>query len=129
MKGLRDCIKLREVLKGEARLVGYNLPLIFDGLFNGREDAAYAGLKNISGRWVLTGTDEEIDPDATYTVLVPSYIYEGGDGYRIGDYDPDGHDTSVLYHQPALDWIEAQGSIKVNPIEAAEQMSVNRENQ
>jgi len=32
MKGLRDCIRLREVLKGEARLVGYNLPLIFDGL-------------------------------------------------------------------------------------------------
>ena len=29
---LRDCIRLREVLKGEARFVGYNLPLIFDGL-------------------------------------------------------------------------------------------------
>ncbi len=32
MKGLRDCIRLREVFKGEAKLVGYNLPLIFDGL-------------------------------------------------------------------------------------------------
>jgi hypothetical protein len=32
MKGLRDCIRQREVLKGKARLVGYNLPLIFDGL-------------------------------------------------------------------------------------------------
>jgi len=56
-------------------------------------------------------------PDATYTVLVNSFIYEGGDGYRIGDYDPDGHDTSVLYRQPTLDWIEAQGSSMVNPID------------
>jgi len=84
---------------------------------NSREDAAYVGVKNISGRWVLTATDEEIDPDATYTVLVNSFIYEGGDGYRIGDYDPDGHDTSVLYRQPTLDWIEAQGSSMVNPID------------
>ena len=84
---------------------------------NSRDDAAYAGVKNINGRWVLTATDEEIDPDATYTVLVPSYIYEGGDGYRIGDYDPDGQDTSVLYRQPTLDWIETQGSSMVNPID------------
>lgn len=83
------------------------------------DNLAYAGIKNVSGRWVLSESGEEIDPNATYTVLVNSFIYAGGSGYRFGEYDPDGYDTSIPYRQPLIDWIEAQVSSASNPIDTA----------
>jgi 5'-nucleotidase/UDP-sugar diphosphatase len=83
------------------------------------DNLAYAGVKNVSGRWVMSETGEEIDPTATYVVLVNSYIYAGGSGYQFGEYDPNGYDTSVLYRQPTIDWIEAQGASMASPIDDA----------
>lgn len=83
------------------------------------DNLAYAGVKNVSGRWVMTDTGEEIDPNATYVVLVNSYIYGGGSGYLFGEYDPNGYDTSILYRDPTIQWIEAQGSSMANPIDDA----------
>jgi 2',3'-cyclic-nucleotide 2'-phosphodiesterase (5'-nucleotidase family) len=82
-------------------------------------DLATAGVKNVSGRWVLTATEEELDPNGKYVVLVNSYIYAGGSGYKFGDYDPNGYDTSVPYRQPLIDWIEAQGTSRDAPIDDA----------
>jgi 2',3'-cyclic-nucleotide 2'-phosphodiesterase (5'-nucleotidase family) len=88
-------------------------------MINMGDGLAYAGIKNVSGRWVLSGSGEEIDPNMTYAVLVNSFIYAGGSGYRFGEYDPDGYDTSIPYRQPLIDWIEAQVSSASNPIDTA----------
>ncbi|MGD8456055.1 MAG: bifunctional UDP-sugar hydrolase/5'-nucleotidase [Anaerolineales bacterium] len=84
-----------------------------------RNDLAYAGVENVSGRWVMSETGEEIDPKATYVVLVNSYNYSGGGNFMFGQYDPNGYDTSVLYRDPIIDWIEAQGSSTAAPIDDA----------
>jgi len=82
-------------------------------------DLAYAGVKNVSGQWVLSDTGEGLDPNGAYTVLVNSFIYAGGSGYQFSDYDPNGYDTSVPYRQPLIDWITTQGSSENNPIDDA----------
>ena len=68
---------------------------------------------------ILTETGEEIKPGAIYVVLVNSFMYAGGSGFRLQDYDPDGNDTAVPYRQPLIDWIIAQGSSAETPIDAA----------
>jgi 2',3'-cyclic-nucleotide 2'-phosphodiesterase (5'-nucleotidase family) len=83
------------------------------------DNLAYAGIMNVSGRWVLSESGVEIDPNATYVILVNSFIYAGGSGYQFGEYDPNGYDTSVPYRQPLIDWIEAQESSASNPIDDA----------
>ncbi len=88
-------------------------------------DLAYAGVKNVSGQWILSDTGETLDPNANYTVLVNSFIYAGGSGYEFSDYDPNGYDTSVFYRQPLIDWITAQGSDKNYPIDDAIDALVN----
>jgi 2',3'-cyclic-nucleotide 2'-phosphodiesterase (5'-nucleotidase family) len=82
-------------------------------------DLAYAGVKNVSSQWVLSETGEALDPNMSYIVLVNSFIYAGGSGYQFSDYDPNGYDTSVAYRQPLIDWITAQGSSEINPIDDA----------
>jgi 5'-nucleotidase/UDP-sugar diphosphatase len=88
--------------------------LVFRG-----DDLAYAGVKNVSGQWVLSDTGETLDPNANYTILVNSFIYAGGSGYQFSDYDPNGYDTSIPYRQPLIDWIRAQGSSEIDPIDDA----------
>jgi 5'-nucleotidase/UDP-sugar diphosphatase len=91
-----------------------------ENTMNGRGgELAYAGVRNVSGRWVMSESGEEIDPNETYVVLVNSYIYAGGSGYMFGEYDPNGYDTSILYRDPTIEWIEAQGSSMANPIDDA----------
>lgn len=82
-------------------------------------DLAYAGVENVSGQWLLSKTGETLDPNASYIVLVNSFIYAGGNGYQFLEYDPDGYDTSVPYRQPLIDWITAQGSSEIAPIDEA----------
>jgi hypothetical protein len=50
---------------------------------------------------------------------VNSFMYAGGSGFRLQDYDPDGYDTTVPYRQPLIDWIIAQGSSAETPIDPA----------
>jgi hypothetical protein len=57
MKGLRDCIRLREVFKGEGRGVGYNLPLIFDGLLYTKKKL----IEKIQTYWPEVNRQEIID--------------------------------------------------------------------
>jgi len=90
-----------------------------ENTLNIRDDLAYAGVKFMSGKWILTATGEEIKPGAIYVVLVNSFMYAGGSGFRLQDYDPDGFDTTVPYRQPLIDWIIAQGSSAETPIDPA----------
>jgi 5'-nucleotidase / UDP-sugar diphosphatase len=81
-----------------------------------RHKSAMAGVAMIGGQWMLTKTNNPLDPQQNYHVLVNSFIYAGGDGYDFATYDPDGYDTAIHYRQPLLDWLLTQGFSKSMPI-------------
>ncbi|MBN1956528.1 MAG: bifunctional metallophosphatase/5'-nucleotidase [Anaerolineae bacterium] len=58
-----------------------------------------------------------LDPQATYHVLVNSYIYQGGDGYLFGTQDPDAYDTGIHWRDPVIEWLRIQGTSPEQPLE------------
>ena len=86
----------------------------------GQDSAAIGGVYRDNFRWYLKETDEELEPEAFYTVLVNDFMYAGGDDYALlAVYDPDGYNTAINWRQPVIDWIMAQDSSSENPIDAA----------
>ncbi|MCC6747435.1 MAG: bifunctional metallophosphatase/5'-nucleotidase [Deltaproteobacteria bacterium] len=79
---------------------------------------ATSGLRLDHGRAILTSTGQELDATHTYRVLVNSFMYGGGDGFRFKRQDPAGYDTTIDWRQPVIDWVVAQGSSAANPLEA-----------
>lgn len=77
------------------------------------------GMRFRQGGWILDKTREPIDADATYSVLVNSFMYGGGDNFNLlAEFAPDGYNTGVHWRQPMIDWMEAQNSSVDNPIDA-----------
>lgn len=77
-----------------------------------------AGLTRVEEEWIESDTGEIIAANKQYRVLVNSFMYAGGDNFEgIAAYDPDGFDTGINYRQPFLDWIAAQQSSQVNPLQ------------
>jgi 2',3'-cyclic-nucleotide 2'-phosphodiesterase (5'-nucleotidase family) len=86
----------------------------------GQDSAAIGGVYRDNFRWYLKATEEALDPDGFYTVLVNDFMYAGGDDYaHLAVYDPDAYDTAINWRQPVIDWIIAQNSSPDNPIDAA----------
>lgn len=86
----------------------------------GQDSAAVGGVYRENFRWYLKVTDEELDPDELYTVLVNDFMYAGGDDYALlAVYDPDGYNTAINWRQPVIDWIMAQDSSPAIPIDEA----------
>ncbi|MBN1934029.1 MAG: bifunctional metallophosphatase/5'-nucleotidase [Anaerolineae bacterium] len=82
----------------------------------------------LSGRELLENIDccnpvlgdiapDEIDPLATYHVLVNDYMYGGGDGYRLKEHDPDAYHTGIDWRQPVIDWLISLGTSPDNPLD------------
>lgn len=65
------------------------------------------GMHRQDGRWVLSATGAMLDENATYRVLVNSFMYSGGDNFgAFPAADPNGFDTGVNYRQPFVDWLQ-----------------------
>ena len=78
------------------------------------------GIHHESGGWIVDKTGEELDPEASYSLLVTDFLYAGGDDYTmLADYDPDAYNTAISWRQPVIDWIRSQGSGPDTPIDAA----------
>jgi 5'-nucleotidase/UDP-sugar diphosphatase len=78
------------------------------------------GLHRQGIQWILNKTGHPLDPEATYSVLVNDFIYNGGDGYTLlAQSDPNGYDTAINWRQPVIDWIKAQNSTPANPLDDA----------
>lgn len=60
----------------------------------------------------------DIDPQATYRVLVNDFMYGGGDGYRLQEYDPDAYDTGIDWRQPLIDWLVSLDTSPDNPLDS-----------
>jgi 5'-nucleotidase/UDP-sugar diphosphatase len=59
----------------------------------------------------------ELDPEATYHVLVNNFIYAGGDDYLFSIHNPDGYDTGIQWREPVIEWIIAQETSPERPLE------------
>jgi len=79
---------------------------------------AIGGMHQEGGAWFLDATGAPLDGQQTYHVLVNDFMYAGGDDYTLlGEFDPDAYNTAIDWRQPVIDWITAQGSSEVNPID------------
>jgi 5'-nucleotidase/UDP-sugar diphosphatase len=58
-----------------------------------------------------------LDPEATYHVLVNSFIYTGGDDYLFATHDPNGYNTGIPWREPVIEWILAQQTSAERPLE------------
>jgi 2',3'-cyclic-nucleotide 2'-phosphodiesterase (5'-nucleotidase family) len=79
---------------------------------------AAAGVKRVNNKYVLTKTNQPIDPDTTYRVLVNDFMYLGGDKFPLQQQDPRGYDTAIHWRQPVIDWLIAQNSSASAPIDS-----------
>jgi 2',3'-cyclic-nucleotide 2'-phosphodiesterase (5'-nucleotidase family) len=85
-----------------------------------RSNLATGGVYRDGVNWHLIATDEKIERDEIYAVLVNDFMYAGGDGYDfLAQYDPEGYNTAIDWRQPVIDWIIAQESGPDNPIDSA----------
>jgi 2',3'-cyclic-nucleotide 2'-phosphodiesterase/3'-nucleotidase len=59
----------------------------------------------------------ELNPEATYHVLVNSFMYTGGNGYLFSEQNPDGYDTGNHYRDPVIQWILSQKTSREHPLD------------
>ena len=65
--------------------------------------------------WRADGS--ELDPAATYYVLLNDFMYNGGDGYLFGEQDPAGYNTGISWRQPLIDYLLALATTPEDPLE------------
>lgn len=60
----------------------------------------------------------DLDPGASYRVLVNSFMYEGGSGYLFSDQNPNGYDTGIHWRDPIIKWILSKQTSPERPLES-----------
>jgi len=60
---------------------------------------------------------DPLDPEATYRVIVNSYIYEGGERYLFSRQNPRGRTIRTNFRNPAIDWILSKETSSGRPLE------------
>lgn len=77
-----------------------------------------AGLQRRGRQWLLTKTGQPLQMDETYTMLLNSFMYDGGDNFGvIREADPGGFDTGANYRQPFVDWLKRQETSERKPLQ------------
>ncbi len=82
---------------------------------------AVAGLtyRRSGGRATATlKNGRALDPEATYRVLVNSFMYTGGDKYLFQAQNPKGYNLGVQMQEPVIKWIQAQKTSLKRPLES-----------
>jgi 5'-nucleotidase/UDP-sugar diphosphatase len=81
---------------------------------------AVAGLTyHQAGARIIAELDDgsPLDPEATYHVLVNSFMYTGGDDYLFAIHDPDAYDTGIHWRDSVIEWILAQQTSAERPLD------------
>jgi 2',3'-cyclic-nucleotide 2'-phosphodiesterase (5'-nucleotidase family) len=58
-----------------------------------------------------------LEPDASYHVLVPDSLYEGGNHFEVRQYDPEAIYTGTDWRTPVVNWVKSLNTSHQNPIE------------
>jgi len=59
----------------------------------------------------------DLDPGATYRVLINSYMYSGGDNYLFRTQNSNGYSLGVRMEEPVIKWIQSQKTSPRRPLE------------
>jgi 2',3'-cyclic-nucleotide 2'-phosphodiesterase (5'-nucleotidase family) len=74
--------------------------------------------RRAGGRLIAKLKDgRDLDPGATYRVLVNSFMYAGGDNYLFAKQNPDGYDTGIHDRDPVIQWIISRQTSRERPVE------------
>ena len=125
--GLREGLPAGEITFGDVfnimpfdnTIIGADVPggIIKEVLAAGTRPVV-AGLQQSAEGLVLSKTGELLQDDKIYSLLINSFMYEGGDNYgAIAEYDPNGVNTDMSYRQPFVIWLEAQATSSTNPLQ------------
>jgi len=60
---------------------------------------------------------DPLDPEATYRVIVNSFMYEGGGPYLFSKQNSEGRAIGVNFRDPAIDWILSRDTSRAHPLE------------
>jgi len=101
-----DNVLIDVALTGEQVIASY---------MHGTRRPAVAGLQRSGGRYFVAG--EPLDLERVYHVLVNDYMYAGGDGYRLAEYDPQAYHTGIDWRQPVVTWISSRHTSPADPLE------------
>ena len=100
----------------EVSLTGDQLLTVLDLAGND----AIAGASQQNAQWILDGSNQPVQPGASYSLLVNDFMYAGGDDYAfLAEADPEAYNTAIDWRQPVIDWITAQESTETNPLDDA----------
>lgn len=71
--------------------------------------------KQSNGQWFIGG--KPLDAKKRYTVLITDFMYTGGDGSVLGQFDPKAVGTGIQWRDPVIAWIEKQKTSAAAPLE------------
>lgn len=71
--------------------------------------------KQANGKWAIGG--KPLDVKKRYTVLITDFMYTGGDGSLLGQYDPKAVGTGIQWRDPVITWIAKQKTSNATPLE------------
>ena len=77
-----------------------------------------AGLNETPEGYTLP-TGAPLDPEATYSVLLPDTLYEGGNYYDVARYDPSPTSTGIDWRDPMLAMLRSLQTTRDYPLETA----------
>ena len=77
-----------------------------------------AGLSETPEGYTLP-TGAPLDPEATYSVLLPDTLYEGGNYYDVARYDPSPTSTGIDWRDPMLAMLRSLQTTRDYPLQTA----------
>jgi 2',3'-cyclic-nucleotide 2'-phosphodiesterase (5'-nucleotidase family) len=78
---------------------------------------AFGGLIETEGIYTLAD-GSPLELDASYHVLIPDALYEGGNYYAVKQFDPDGAYTGVSWRTPVEEWVGRQNTSRQHPLDS-----------
>lgn len=99
----------------ELQLTGRELQQLLD---ERHRDLAIAGVYSSGWQWYSQETDQPLEAETLYTVLVNDFMYAGGDEFtQLAQFDPAGYNTAIDWRQPLIDWLTAQKTTATAPLD------------
>jgi len=83
----------------------------------GHPEALFSGVSRKDKTWV-DSDGKPIDEARRYRLVTTDFLFYGGDGFRIREYDPNPNMTGIGWREPVIEWTRAAGSTVARPLES-----------
>jgi 2',3'-cyclic-nucleotide 2'-phosphodiesterase (5'-nucleotidase family) len=78
---------------------------------------SFGGLSEVNGTYLLSDSSP-LEARASYHVLIPDSLYEGGNYYDVRQYDPNGIYTGLVWRTPIINWMKRLQTSRQSPLES-----------